>query len=174
MVHRIHILSLCLFSYLYTPLTSANDSFDIKAMNWLAGEWVGTGSNDGSDKIEGYARVYWTPASSGSIASTFTWHAPEQNHIHYAFTVYQQTEGTISGKGIHHGRDFETFEDEAWHFRALELRDGLARFECIQHCRTKTVSYTLLADGRLEGRWDPIDEAAPDWVTTYERVITTD
>ena len=151
---------------------SAGDTVSIENLDWLAGEWVGEGRDGDDGTVEGRARLHWTPVAEDSIASTFTWHSPADEHLHYAFTVFRQDGSRVIGRGIHYGRDFETFEDAPWRFEAVTMSDGVARFRCVENCRAKSVTYSLKPDGSMEARWDPMDDAAFDWVVTYRREPT--
>jgi hypothetical protein len=143
---------------------------DIDELEWLAGEWIGEGQEGDTGEAEGAAHLYWTPPLEGSMSLFFTWHAAESGHVHYAVNVFQQTEDGIFGKGIHYGRDFENFEDHPWHLKATAVDKNVVVFECLEHCRSASVSFTLLENGVLEERWKPDrGENKPDWIVRYRR-----
>jgi len=142
----------------------------VNNMGWLAGEWIGDGRSGDNGSPTGIARLYWTPVIADVISSTFTWHDGGDDHVHYAFSVFRQVEDGVEGAGIHYGADFETFEDAPWRFQALEISDTRVMFECISNCRANSVTFTLLENDALEGRWDPVNGSDPDWITRYRRV----
>jgi len=149
---------------------NAGNATDIDGLDWLAGEWIGEGREGDDGEVEGVARQYWTPPLEGSISFFFTWHAEESEHVHYAVNVFQQTENGVVGKGIHYGRDFENFEEHPWHLRATRIGSDVVEFQCLEYCRSETVSFTMLQNGVLEERWkhNP-DENKPDWIVRYRR-----
>lgn len=151
------------------PAIADNDS-DIDELYWLAGEWIGEGREGDDGEIEGVARLYWTPPLEGSISLFFTWHAADSNHVHYALNVFQKTSDGIHGKGIHYGPDFENFEENPWHLKATQVGRNRVSFECLEHCRSLSVSFTQLENGVLEERWklNP-EEKKPDWIVLYQR-----
>ncbi len=152
-----------------TPPTATPSTLAIQDLAWLSGRWVGTGQNGDEGVPEGTGILVWGEVKEGTLSSTFQWHAPESQHVHYAFTVFEQTDDAITGGGIHYGRDFQTFETAAWRFEAVEVKQGLVKFRCVAHCRAKSVTYQSLPGGRLEARWDPVADDAPDWIMKYRR-----
>ena len=148
-----------------TPLPAEK----ITSLNWLSGEWVGQSYASEDAPVQGYASIHFTPVNLASFAMTFRWTMPDTNHVHYAFTVFQETDAGILGKGIHYGPDFETFEDAPWHFETVDISENRVTFGCVENCRANAVTFKLLADGRLEERWKPLNETAPDFVVIYSR-----
>jgi len=148
----------------------ADSIVEVDRLDWLAGEWIGEGQEGDDGEVEGVARQYWTPPLEGSISLFFAWHAADAEHVHYAVNVFQQTENGVVGKGIHYGRDFENFEDHPWHLKATRIDSNIVVFQCLEYCRSESVSFTLLENGVLEERWrlNP-DENKPDWIVRYRR-----
>ena len=142
---------------------------DLTLLDWFQGEWAGVGREGEDGEVAGNARLHVFLAPEGVLATTFEWRNPADNHIHYAFTVFHETDEGVTGRGIHHGRDFETFEDHPWEFRAVSLSSGQAVFECVAHCRAKSVTYKLLENGSLEERWTPLKESDPVFIVHYKR-----
>ncbi len=149
---------------------NADSTIDIDDLDWLAGEWIGEGQEGDSGEVEGVARQYWTPPLEGSVSFFFTWHAEESEHVHYAVNVFQQTKNGVVGKGIHYGRDFENFEEHPWLLKATRIGSDVVEFQCLEYCRSESISFTLLKNGVLEERWIPNpDENKPDWIVRYRR-----
>jgi len=98
---------------LTTGPANAEDN-SLSVLDWFQGEWISEGREGDNGEVEGWARLYITPATEGALAATFQWNALADNHIHYAFTVLQEIENRVTGRGIHHGRDFEIFEEYPW------------------------------------------------------------
>jgi hypothetical protein len=167
MVNRVVMLIACT---LVTPLASADDVIEIDDLHWLAGVWIGEGQEGDDGDIEGVARQYWTPPLEGSISLFFTWHSADTQHVHYAVNIFQQTKAGIVGQGIHYGPNFENFEDHPWSLKATRADSNTVVFRCVEHCRSESVSFTLLDDGVLEERWalNP-QENKPDWIVRYRR-----
>lgn len=90
--------------------------------------------------------------------------------MHYAITVFQQTDEGIVGKGIHYGPEFENYEDHPWHLKVARITHNSVQFECYKHCQAETLSFTLNHSGELEERWvhDP-EENKADWIVRYRR-----
>ena len=151
------------------PQAAAADENRLSVLDWFQGEWTGAGREGEEGEVEGLAKLYVSLAPEGVLAATFQWRNPADNHIHYAFTVFQETDDGVTGRGIHHGRDFETFEDHPWEFKAVALTPTKAAFDCVVHCRAKGVVYKLLEDGSLEERWTPLKKDDPDFIVVYHR-----
>ena len=164
-------IALLVFAILWTRDSFADETTGLDALTWLAGEWIGEGMEGEGGVVAGVARLYWTPPLEGSISYYFTWHAEASAHVHYAVTVFQQTDDGVVGKGIHYGSDFENFEEQPWQLKAVNMTPGNVEFACLQHCRSESVSFSLGADGVLEERWllDP-ELQQPDWIVRYRRV----
>lgn len=166
------LMTVCLSVVLCISQVSARaeSTVEINQLHWLAGEWIGEGREGDDGEIEGVARLYWTPPAEGSVSLFFTWHAASSQHVHYAVSVFQQIEIGVFGKGIHYGPDFEHFEDHPWHLKAMRIGNGIAIFKCLEHCRSESVSFTLLEDGVLEERWKiGPQKDKPDWIVRYRR-----
>ena len=155
----------------FLVVTSAGgDELLIDELDWLAGEWIGTGQEGENGKAEGEARLYWTPPLEGSVSYFFTWHAPEHAHVHYAIGIFEQAERGVAGKGIHYAPDFSNFEEPPWELRASGITNRKVEFDCVQFCRPDRVSFTLLDNGELEERWSHDgDDDRPDWIVRYRR-----
>ena len=150
-------------------IAQIEEASTLDALDWFTGEWVGEGRHEGQDKLEGYARIYVTPVTEKSFSTTFHWNMPWNNHVHYAFTVFRETEMGVSAKGIHYGPDFNTFEDHPWEFELSDQSAQHVSFQCVAHCRAKGVTFRLLENGSLEERWTPLKEDDPDFIVTYQR-----
>ena len=159
-----------LFSIVAWQTSQADDAVNIDDLAWLSGEWIGDGRSGEEGMPEGVARIYWSPVLEGALASTFTWHIDESDHVHYAFSTFRQVDDGVEGAGIHYTPEFENFEQAAWQWRAKETSAQHFALECVAHCRAKSVVYTLKEDGSLEGRWVPIEDGQPLWITRYRRV----
>jgi len=164
----IGFVCLGIFGCNWLAAATANTAYDIADLGWLAGEWIGEGQEGDDGEIEGVARGYWTPPLEGSVSFFFTWHAEESDHVHYAVNVFQQTDQGVIGKGIHYGRDFGNFEEHPWLLKATRITSDYVVFQCLEYCRSESVSFTLLENGVLEERWklNP-KENKPDWIVRY-------
>ena len=140
----------------------------LASLGWLAGEWHGFGREEGSQAPEGKAVLYWTSVTGGVLTSLFTWHVPDTGHVHHALTVFDASSGTVRGRGIHYGRDFETFEQHPWEFEISTIDRRSVTFDCVRHCRAKSVTLRLNEKGELEERWRPLKAGEPEWVVTYQ------
>jgi hypothetical protein len=89
-----------------TLLSTLQAAPTVSNLSWLAGVWDGIG-DDGTTK--GDARTVWTEPVEGVMSWTFRWH--QDDHVHFAFSVVEDTGDEVLLRGIHHGRDFDTFED---------------------------------------------------------------
>lgn len=147
----------------------ARSNHSIDDMQWLVGNWQGVGREGEQGEPGGDTYIHWTAIHECAVASTFTFHNPGDAHVHYAFSVFRQNGDKVIGKGIHHGRDFETFEEQPWQWESDQVEEGLVRFRCVADCRANSVTYRLLPDGSLEARWDAVDDSAPDWIERYRR-----
>ena len=145
----------------------AADLARISDIEWLAGQWEGVG-DDGSTK--GEAMSVWTGPVEGSMSWTFRWHVNEQNHVHFAFSVFEETERGVVYRGIHYGTDFESFEDAPWRFRLASVDGTKATFACMANCRAPGVEFNLLPDGRLIETWQTARNDEVAFVVTYNRV----
>jgi hypothetical protein len=72
-----------------TSLTVAADNLSTSDIAWLSGHWEGVG-DDG--KTKGKALSIWTPPVEGSMSWTFRWHQAEQGHVHFAFSLLEETD----------------------------------------------------------------------------------
>ena len=148
----------------------ADDPPSIDELSWLAGEWLGEGREGEDGAIQGVARQHWSPPLEGSMSYLFTWHDASSGHVHYAINVFQEADGGVSGKGIHYGRDFATFEDHPWSLELTTASETNAVFRCTEHCRSESVTFTLRNDGTMEERWRlNAAESKPDWIVVYRR-----
>ncbi len=147
-----------------TSLTVAADNLSTSDIAWLSGHWEGVG-DDG--KTKGKALSIWTPPVEGSMSWTFRWHQAEQGHVHFAFSLLEETDDGVVYRGIHHGRNFETFEDAPWTFRLVEADETKAKFVCTANCRAPGVEFTLLPDGSLQESRQPANDDAAPFVVTY-------
>lgn len=147
----------------------ANDGTDISQLAWLSGAWIGEGRGGDDGKVEGVARVYWTPPLDGVISNFFTWNKPAEGHVHHAISVFHANDGAVLGKGIHYGRDFKTFEDKPWNLRLISATGASVEFQCFENCSASNLTYKLIGGGRLEERWSHADESIPDWIVVYRR-----
>jgi hypothetical protein len=141
------------------------DNFSTSDIAWLAGHWEGIG-DDG--ETQGRALSVWTPPAEGTMSWTFRWHQAGQGHVHFAFSVLEETDDGVVYRGIHHGTDFETFEDAPWTFLLVEADEAKATFVCTENCRAPGVEFALLPDGSLRETWQPANDNAPPFVVTYE------
>lgn len=105
------------------PVPSVSD------LSWMEGVWSGSGPT-GFD-LETRATSILTAPIEGVLSWTFGWHTPENNHVHYAFHVLQDTGGGTILRGIHFAPSFTHYEDVPWQFRLTSARERWARFECI-------------------------------------------
>lgn len=92
------ILGLVL-TLIFGPVAAAPSS-KISHMTWLVGEWVGEGGAGDEGAAKGVAHLYWTPVAEEPVSSTFSWHAPIDEHVHYAFTVFNKPKVASSGKAF--------------------------------------------------------------------------
>ena len=136
---------------------------------WLAGHWRGTG-DDG--ETSGTADSIWTDPVEGVMSLTFRWHQGEQKHVHFAFSVIEETPGGVLLRGIHRGRDFETFEDANWTMRLAGASQDSATFVCVENCRAASVEFTRTPEGKLVESWRADVGAEPVFVITYSRTDT--
>jgi len=134
---------------------------------WLAGHWHGIG-DDG--EMTGKADSFWTSPVEGVMSLTFRWHQGEKNHVHFAFSVIEEMPDEVLLRGIHHGRDFGTFEDVNWTMRLVEAGPDSATFVCVENCRAASVEFKRLQDGSLVESWRSVTDAEPGFVITYQRV----
>lgn len=143
------------------PLTSST-------IEWLAGSWQGTWDDDGT---EGDGRVFshWSAPVEGVFSWTFRYHQPHKGHVHFAFSVFEETQEGVVGRGIHHGRDFRTFEQNPWEFRLARASERMAEFVCTKHCRGAAVLLELDDDGRLRESWTSLGSDTPILRAVYER-----
>lgn len=155
--------------FLFSSAACAQGPDRVAGLDWLAGEWVGEGREDGAADAEGEARLFWIPPTDGVATSLFTWNVPGDGHVHHALTVLRDVDDGVEGQGIHYGRDFETFEDNPWTFRLADMTEHSVTLECVEHCRARRVRFSLRDDGRLEERWRPLDDDAADWIVVYAR-----
>jgi len=148
-------------------ITNASEPHtDISSLAWLAGAWDGIG-DDGS--TTGNAVSVWTSPAEDVMSWTFRWHQADKNHVHFAFSVIEASGDDILLRGIHHGRDFETFEDVNWTMRLAELHEGFARFDCVENCRAASVEFRLITEREMRESWRTTAGEAPGFVITYER-----
>lgn len=166
------LVVLAMAMILGAPSLLASEELDFGKLEWLAGEWVGQGREGDDGAVQGEARLYWTPPKEGVASYLFTWHAPQNSHVHYAFSVFREAPNGITGDGIHFGRDFENFEEHPWQLEAEAISTGFAAFRCVDHCRSQLITFTLQEDGSLEERWSDEDGSA-DWIVTYRRAENT-
>ncbi len=150
-------------------IAQTEEASALDALDWFTGEWVGEGRQGDQEKLEGYARLYVTPVTERSFSTTFHWNMPWSDHVHYAFMVFHQTDAGVTGKGIHHGPDFKTFEEHPWELELSAQSAYHIAFRCVAHCRAKGVAFRLLKDGSLEERWSPLKEDDSDFIVTYQR-----
>ena len=166
-------IALCLIVVVLTLHQAAADidGLNIEELSWLAGEWIGEGREGDDGEIEGIARQYWSPPLEGSVSYFFTWHSQKTKHVHYAVNVFQQVDDRVVGKGVHYDRDFRNYEDNPWVLEATTIARDIVTFECVQYCRSESVSFRLLEDDTMEERWrlNP-EEGKPDWIVRYRRV----
>ncbi len=135
---------------------------------WIAGTWEGLGPDDygGTQR----ALAIWTAPLEGTMSWTFRWHTPENGHVHFAFTVLEETDDGVFSRGIHHGPDFEPYEDAHWVFRMTAAGETRVTFQCVENCRARSLILELDEDGLLFEKYQPLDEAKPLSIFKYERV----
>ncbi len=134
---------------------------------WLAGHWHGIG-DDGEST--GEADSIWTSPVEGVMSLTFRWHQGEKNHVHFAFSVIEETSNEVLLRGIHHGRNFETYEDVNWTMRLAAAGPDSASFVCVENCRAASVEFERSPDGSLTESWRSVEGADPEFVISYQRV----
>ncbi len=144
---------------------------DISALAWLAGAWAGIG-DDGSTTGDAYS--VWTAPVENVMSWTFRWHQADEEHVHFAFSVIEATGDDVFLRGIHHGRNFEPFEDVNWTMRLAELDGARARFDCVKNCRAASVEFALSDDGGLKESWRSTAGAEPGFVISYDRATIED
>jgi hypothetical protein len=137
---------------------------DISNVMWLAGTWTGVG-DDG--EMTGEAESTWTGPVEGVMSWTFRWHRAEGKHVHFAFSVVEESDDGVLLRGIHHGRNFDSFEDTNWTMRLVQADVSFARFVCVSNCRAASVEFTLLPNGSLKEAWRTNADAEPGFVINY-------
>jgi dipeptidyl aminopeptidase/acylaminoacyl peptidase len=152
--------------YTMAPDDTSHPGPRIADIAWLQGHWHGIG-DDG--ETTGATDSIWTNEVEGVMSLTFRWHQPVKNHVHFAFSVVEQTHDGVFLRGIHHGRDFGTFEDANWTMRLADAGPDTARFDCIENCRAASVEFKRLPDGELVESWRAIADAKPVFVVTYQK-----
>jgi len=99
---------------------------------------------------------------------TFRWHQPDKEHVHFAFSVLEETAVGVLLRGVHHGRNFDPFEKVNWTMQLAEANASFAKFVCVMNCRAASVEFALSPDGRLEESWRTTADAEPGFVVTYQ------
>ena len=167
-MNRVILVLSCL---ILSAVSSAGPGdISIESLHWLSGEWVGEGREGDDGDVQGVARLYWSSPAEGSISNYFVWHSAAAKHVHYAITVFEETDDGLLGKGIHYGRNFENFEEHPWQLRATRTDPNVVEFVCVAHCRSDSVTFRLIDDGTLEERWQlQTSEQKPDWIVRYRR-----
>lgn len=145
---------------------SERQSFQLDDLQWLAGQWNGIGK---AGSTKGQALSIFTKPRQGAMSWTFRWVQPEDNHIHFAFSVIEQTQDGVFYRGIHHGRDFETFEDHPWRFVLADLGPNWATFQCLEHCRAPGVRFELTPEDQLIETWGVNKPEEPPFVIKYQK-----
>lgn len=139
---------------------------EIDDLAWLAGTWAGIG-DDGTTTGDAYS--VWTGPVEGVMSWTFRWHQADKGHVHFAFSVIEVTDDDILLRGIHHGRDFEPFEEVNWTMWLAATDTAFARFDCVENCRAASVEFARQDDGGLKESWRSTAGAAPEFVINYRR-----
>ena len=171
MTRKLYIALLSLSCLAATTRVVAGDisGFTIDDIAWLAGSWKGVGPDDYSGKEQVIA--IWTAPVEGVMSWTFRYHTPEDGHVHFAFTVIEAADGDVFSRGMHHGRDFETYEDRNWVFRLQSVTQSSAVFSCVSDCRgIKSLSFELKPDGTLLETYELNDPNAELSVFRYRRL----
>ena len=149
-------------------LAQEGGPLSVNDLSWIAGTWEGLGPDDYSGEEQ--ALAIWTAPVEGVMSWTFRWHTPGNGHVHFAFTVLEDTDNGVLSRGIHHGRDFRPFEDARWMFRMTAASDTEVSFECIENCRVKSLAFELTEEGLLLEKYRPLDETQPLSVFRYRRL----
>ncbi len=164
-------LTLCFCISMSAADTYANENLAWKAdaaeFAWLFGTWKGIGNANTPDQGDVFS--VWSHPVEGVFSWTFRWHQPQKQHVHFAFSVFETTNNEILGKGIHHGRDFKTFEEHPWTLKLTDVGPDYIMFTCIAHCRGHAVNLRLLENGQLEESWTSLEGKAGAFVIRYNR-----
>ncbi len=165
MIPRNGLIRVALIYLLSVSVAGAAETLqDLSEIAWLAGHWKGVG-DDGV--MTGRADSIWTAPAEGVMSLTFRWHRPEENHVHFAFSVIEKTHRGTYLRGIHHGRDFRTFEDNHWTMQLADFEANRARFVCVSHCRADSVEFELKLNGGLVESWRKEKDEDPVFVIEY-------
>ena len=151
-----------------TAVANEENSFSLDDIAWIAGTWAGLGPNDYSGEELVYS--VWTGPVGGTMSWTFRYYTPGNKHVHYAYTMLEETDGGVLSRGIHYGRDFKNFEKAAWVFQMTAATDTEVTFECIENCRVKSVSFELTSEGLLLEKYRTLDDSELLPTFRYERV----
>ncbi len=154
---------------IFTGTVSAkDDKLSINDLAWIAGTWEGMGPDDYTGKEQTLA--IWTPPKEGVMSWTFRYHTPKNGHVHFAFTVIEETDDGVFCRGIHHAPDFGNYEDTHWTYRMVSASNTEVRFECVENCRgAKALSFERTEDGRMLEKYELEDETRSPSVFRYRR-----
>ena len=100
---RLIVLTSIAGALLLVPVADADDDAAngrTSDMAWMAGDWAGTG-DDGTTTGDAYS--VWTEPVEGVMSWTFRWHQPDKDHVHFAFSVIEETAVGVLLRGVHHG-----------------------------------------------------------------------
>jgi len=136
---------------------------------WMSGSRAGIG-DDG--QTTGNAYSIWTEPVEGVMSWTFRWHQAEEKHVHFTFSVLEETEVGVLLRGIHHGRNFDSFEIVNWTMQLSETSPSFAKFVCVMNCRAASVEIALLPDGKVLESWRSAANAEPGFVITYQSLAS--
>ncbi|MEM7282034.1 MAG: DUF6265 family protein [Pseudomonadota bacterium] len=159
---KIAVFGLCLASI----APSWAESNRLSDIHWLAGHWMGIG-DDG--KTQGQALSVFTPPAQAAMSWTFRWHMPAEQHVHFAFSVFEETDNGVFFRGIHHGKDYQAFEDAPWLFVLTKANETQAHFRCLENCRAPGVNFKQLPDGTLLETWEVSKSNTEPFTVTYKR-----
>ena len=157
------LLLLCSPLFGFADNEAIADSATVDDLAWLAGVWRGQGDGGGE------ALSTFSNPVDGSMSWVFRWNVPDDNHVHYAFTVYQDTDDGVTARGIHRGREFETFEKTHWTYALTSASVGEAVFSCVSKCRARSVTFHQLENGQLEESYTSLDGKERHFVVLYRR-----
>ena len=169
---RVKALGITIVLTLFVPFNSATSEeekkFRLEDIAWISGAWEGVGPNDFESKEPIYS--VWSSPIEGTLSWTFRYNTPETGHVHYAFTVVEETEDGVYARGIHFGRNFRNFEENNWVFKMVRATSNEVRFDCIENCRVKSVSFELTAEGQMLEKYLTLTEPEKESIFSYKRI----
>ena len=149
-------------------LPREDDILSVNDLSWIVGTWEGFGPDDYSG-AELTLSILTAPIE-GVMSWSFRYHTPKDGHVHFAFTVIEDTEDGVIMRGIHYARDFRHYEDTHWIYRMTTVSATKARFECVESCRgAKSLTFEMIEEEIMIHEYELTDKTKPPSIFKYKR-----